>query len=85
MDDLPIVEREVVRLIVLDAEGRVLLHRIREPQYPEQGTCGVRIPKSLRFSVINIVNGRFRKVSQINAHEYSGRTGPHHEYSRMAA
>lgn len=39
MDDLPIVEREVVRLIVLDADERILLFRIYEPLYPEEGTC----------------------------------------------
>jgi 8-oxo-dGTP pyrophosphatase MutT (NUDIX family) len=38
-NDLPIVEREVVRLIVVDAEERVLLFCIREPLYPEEGTC----------------------------------------------
>ena len=37
--DLPVVEREVVRLILLDSEGRILLFRIREPLYPEEGTC----------------------------------------------
>jgi 8-oxo-dGTP pyrophosphatase MutT (NUDIX family) len=39
MDNIPIVEREVVRLIVLDAEERILLFRIYEPFYPEEGTC----------------------------------------------
>lgn len=37
--DLPLVERHVVRLIALDAEGRILLFRIHEPLYPEEGTC----------------------------------------------
>lgn len=36
---LPVVERNVVRLIVLDAEDRVLLFKIWEPMHPEQGTC----------------------------------------------
>jgi 8-oxo-dGTP pyrophosphatase MutT (NUDIX family) len=36
--DLPVVERTAVRLVVLDAEGRVLLFRIHEPQHPEMGT-----------------------------------------------
>jgi 8-oxo-dGTP pyrophosphatase MutT (NUDIX family) len=38
-NDLPVVERDVVRLIVLDVEDRILLFRIREPLYPEEGTC----------------------------------------------
>lgn len=37
--DLPVVERDVVRLVVLDVDGRVLLFQIREPLHPEQGTC----------------------------------------------
>jgi 8-oxo-dGTP pyrophosphatase MutT (NUDIX family) len=37
--DLPLVERNVVRLIVLDVDDRILLFRIREPLYPEEGTC----------------------------------------------
>ena len=36
---LPMVERNVVRLIVLDAEDQLLLFQIREPMHPEQGTC----------------------------------------------
>jgi 8-oxo-dGTP pyrophosphatase MutT (NUDIX family) len=36
--DLPVVERSAVRLVVLDADDRVLLFRIEEPQHPEQGT-----------------------------------------------
>jgi 8-oxo-dGTP pyrophosphatase MutT (NUDIX family) len=39
MEKLPIVEREVVRLIVLDAEQRILLFHIYEPLYPDVGTC----------------------------------------------
>ena len=38
-DDLPIVERDAVRLVVLDADARVLLFRIHEPLHPEQGVC----------------------------------------------
>lgn len=37
-DDLPIVERRVVRLVVLDAGGRLLLFRTREPDHPDLGT-----------------------------------------------
>jgi 8-oxo-dGTP pyrophosphatase MutT (NUDIX family) len=37
--DLPVIERNVVRLVVMDLEDRVLLFRIREPLHPEQGTC----------------------------------------------
>lgn len=36
-DDLPIVEREVVRLVVLDARGEVLLFHTRDPWRPELG------------------------------------------------
>jgi 8-oxo-dGTP pyrophosphatase MutT (NUDIX family) len=36
-DDLPIVEREVVRLVVRDREDRVLLFRTRELSAPELG------------------------------------------------
>lgn len=36
-DDLPIVERAVVRLIVLDVEDRILLFHTRDPTYPELG------------------------------------------------
>ena len=39
MEQLPIVEREVVRLIVLDAEEQILLFHIHEPLYPDVGTC----------------------------------------------
>jgi uridine kinase len=35
---LPIVERPVVRLAVLDADDRLLLLHTREPRYPELGT-----------------------------------------------
>jgi 8-oxo-dGTP pyrophosphatase MutT (NUDIX family) len=38
-DDLPVVERTAVRLVVLDSADRVLLFRIHEPQHPEQGVC----------------------------------------------
>jgi 8-oxo-dGTP pyrophosphatase MutT (NUDIX family) len=34
-----LVERNAVRLIILDAENRLLLFQIREPIHPEQGTC----------------------------------------------
>jgi 8-oxo-dGTP pyrophosphatase MutT (NUDIX family) len=37
-DDLPVVEREVVRLVVLDARAHVLLFHTRDPTYPELGT-----------------------------------------------
>jgi 8-oxo-dGTP pyrophosphatase MutT (NUDIX family) len=37
--DLPILERSVVRLVVLDVDERVLLFRIREPLDPDQRTC----------------------------------------------
>lgn len=37
--DLPVERRSVVRLVVLDAERRVLLFRIHEVAHPEQGTC----------------------------------------------
>jgi 8-oxo-dGTP pyrophosphatase MutT (NUDIX family) len=36
--DLPINERSVVRLVVLDAPGRLLLFHTRDPYYPELGT-----------------------------------------------
>jgi 8-oxo-dGTP pyrophosphatase MutT (NUDIX family) len=36
--DLPVVERDVVRLVVLDARARVLLFHTRDPTYPELGT-----------------------------------------------
>ena len=37
--DLPVVERDVVRVMIMDIEDRILLFRIREPLYPEEGTC----------------------------------------------
>ena len=36
-DDLPLVERTVVRLVVLDTAGNVLLFHTRDPTYPELG------------------------------------------------
>jgi 8-oxo-dGTP pyrophosphatase MutT (NUDIX family) len=36
--DLPVVRRSAVRLVVVDADERVLLFQIREPKHPEQGT-----------------------------------------------
>src|SRR5262245_10632265 len=36
-DDLPLVERTVVRLVVLDTAGHVLLFHTRDPTYPELG------------------------------------------------
>ena len=36
--DLPIVEREVVRLVVRDVQDRILLFHTREPTVPELGT-----------------------------------------------
>ncbi len=36
-DDLPVVERDAVRLAVLDADDRLLLFRAREITYPEIG------------------------------------------------
>ncbi len=36
--DLPVVRRSAVRLVVIDADERVLLFQIREPKHPEQGT-----------------------------------------------
>jgi 8-oxo-dGTP pyrophosphatase MutT (NUDIX family) len=38
-DDLPVVERRVVRLIVLDTESRVLLLHTRDSTDPGLGTC----------------------------------------------
>ena len=38
-DDLLVVERKAVRIVVLDADGCVLLLRIQEPMHPEEGTC----------------------------------------------
>jgi 8-oxo-dGTP pyrophosphatase MutT (NUDIX family) len=37
--DLPIVERHVVRLVVLDMDGRVLLFHTRDSTDPSLGTC----------------------------------------------
>ncbi|WP_244317203.1 NUDIX hydrolase [Micromonospora terminaliae] len=37
-DDLPLFEREAVRLVVLDATGRVLLFHTRDPDHPRLGT-----------------------------------------------
>lgn len=37
-DDLPVVARNAVRLVVLDESHRVLLFHTREPNYPELGT-----------------------------------------------
>ena len=34
-----VVERDVVRVMIMDIEDRILLFRIREPLYPEEGTC----------------------------------------------
>jgi hypothetical protein len=38
-DGPPLVERSVVRLVVIDPQVRVLLFLIREALHPEQGTC----------------------------------------------
>lgn len=37
-DDLPVVERDVVRLVVLDAHADVLLFHTHDPTYPELGS-----------------------------------------------
>jgi 8-oxo-dGTP pyrophosphatase MutT (NUDIX family) len=37
-DDLPVIERSVVRMVVLDSEGRLLLFHTRDPSIPELGT-----------------------------------------------
>lgn len=37
-DDLPVIERSVVRLVVLDTEGRLLLFHTRDPCHPDLGT-----------------------------------------------
>jgi 8-oxo-dGTP pyrophosphatase MutT (NUDIX family) len=37
-DDLPVIERSVVRLVVLDAQGRLLLFHTRDPDHPDLGT-----------------------------------------------
>jgi 8-oxo-dGTP pyrophosphatase MutT (NUDIX family) len=36
--DIPVVRRSAVRLVVIDADERVLLFQIQEPKHPEQGT-----------------------------------------------
>ena len=36
---MTLVERDAVRMIVLDTENRLLLFQIREPMHPEQGMC----------------------------------------------
>jgi len=36
--DLPVVERHVVRLVVLDAQQRILLFLTRDPGHPDKGT-----------------------------------------------
>lgn len=38
-DNLPVVERRAVRLVVVDSDQRVLLFRIHEPRHPGQGVC----------------------------------------------
>lgn len=37
-NDLPVVERHVVRLVVLDAHRRILLFLTRDPGHPDKGT-----------------------------------------------
>ncbi|MEO3778322.1 NUDIX domain-containing protein [Micromonospora sp. B11E3] len=37
-DDLPVVERRAVRLVVLDADERLLLFHTRDPEHPRLGT-----------------------------------------------
>jgi 8-oxo-dGTP pyrophosphatase MutT (NUDIX family) len=37
-DDLPVVERNAVRLVVLGIDDRILLFHTRDPTYPELGT-----------------------------------------------
>jgi 8-oxo-dGTP pyrophosphatase MutT (NUDIX family) len=37
--DLPVLERSAVRLVILDIDDRVLLFEIREPLDPDQSTC----------------------------------------------
>src|SRR5215470_6838364 len=39
MHDRQVIERSVVRLVVIDPQTRVLLFLVREPLHPEQGTC----------------------------------------------
>ncbi|MGC1211782.1 MAG: NUDIX domain-containing protein [Micromonospora sp.] len=36
--DLPVIERRAVRVVVLDAEERVLLFHTRDPEHPRLGT-----------------------------------------------
>ncbi|SCF24501.1 NUDIX hydrolase [Micromonospora mirobrigensis] len=36
-DDLPVIERRAVRLVVLDGDGRVLLFHTRDPDHPRLG------------------------------------------------
>ena len=37
-DDLPIIERSAVRLVVLDAQDTLLLFHTRDPDHPDLGT-----------------------------------------------
>jgi 8-oxo-dGTP pyrophosphatase MutT (NUDIX family) len=37
-DDLPIIERRAVRLVVVDVEDKILLFHTRDPDHPELGT-----------------------------------------------
>ncbi len=37
-DDLPVIERSAVRLVLLDACGRLLLFHTHDPDHPELGT-----------------------------------------------
>jgi hypothetical protein len=37
-DDLPVIERSAVRLVVLDTQGRLLLFHTPDIDYPELGT-----------------------------------------------
>jgi 8-oxo-dGTP pyrophosphatase MutT (NUDIX family) len=37
-DDLPVIERSVVRLVVLDTQGTLLLFHTRDPCHPSLGT-----------------------------------------------
>jgi 8-oxo-dGTP pyrophosphatase MutT (NUDIX family) len=37
-DDLPIIERNVVRVVLLDVSGRLLLFHTRDPHRPDVGT-----------------------------------------------
>lgn len=38
-DGLPLIERDVVRMVVIDPQIRVLLFLIHEPLHPDQGSC----------------------------------------------